>query len=195
MKVKRAAPPVVGIDQSYTGFVVVAYRLGHIEVIQMPESKHRGVDRLRDIGLWLLENLPETAAHVCMEGYNHGAKFNREIMGELGAVVKLALRDLYSEPIGYPTLVSPNQLKLFTTGKGNAKKDEMMLAVYKKWGYEAPNNDCADAFGLAKIAAAIVGLEPSQLAYEEAVVAKLEHYTEWAQRPNPKTPRKTRART
>lgn len=33
-------------------------------------------------------------------------------------------------------------------GKGNAKKDMMILEVYKKWGFSAPTNDIADAVGL-----------------------------------------------
>ena len=46
--------------------------------------------------------------------------------------------------------VPPSTLKKFVTGKGNAKKDQMMLAIYKRWGTEFDNNDAADAYALAQ---------------------------------------------
>jgi hypothetical protein len=134
-------------------------------------------------------------AHVCMEGYAQGSKFGREIAGELGGEVKSTLRRMFAVPVCYPTIVPPTKLKKFTTDNGAAKKDQMMLAVYRKWGYEAPDNDEADAYALCRLAGAIVGAEPSLLAYEEAVVANLEVHTEWQERPSSTQKQRTNSRT
>lgn len=37
----------------------------------------------------------------------------------------------------------------FVTGAGNASKDQIMMSVYKHWGFEAKTNNIADAIGLA----------------------------------------------
>ncbi|CRF29172.1 Uncharacterised protein [Mycobacterium tuberculosis] len=43
-------------------------------------------------------------------------------------------------------------MKKFATGKGNAKKDEMVLPIYRKWGFEHGSDNVRDAFVLAQIA-------------------------------------------
>lgn len=43
---------------------------------------------------------------------------------------------------------NPSTLKKFVCGTGKAKKDQMMLGVFKRWGYEGTDNQC-DAVGLA----------------------------------------------
>lgn len=50
------------------------------------------------------------------------------------------------------TEVSPSQVKKFATGKGNAKKDAMVVPIYKKWGFEHSSDNVRDAFVLAQIA-------------------------------------------
>lgn len=69
-------------------------------------------------------------------------------IGELGGVIKLML---HMNKIPY-TDVPPTVLKKFVTGKGTAMKDDIMLHVYKKWGWTAPDNNQADAYGLARMA-------------------------------------------
>jgi hypothetical protein len=206
VKVKRVRPKgrwVIGIDQSYGGFAMAMRQpdSGVLYVMKMkPPSKKIGVDRLIDIGAWMTATIDtlvprDAVAHVCMEGYAQGSKFGREIAGELGGEVKSTLRRMFAVPVCYPTIVPPTKLKKFTTDNGAAKKDQMMLAVYRKWGYEAPDNDEADAYALCRLAGAIVGAEPSLLAYEEAVVANLEVHTEWQERPSSTQKQRTNSRT
>lgn len=52
--------------------------------------------------------------------------------------------------------VAPTSLKKFVSGKGNIKKDRMMLEVYKRWAFEGTDDEC-DAYGLAMFGAAILG--------------------------------------
>ena len=49
-------------------------------------------------------------------------------------------------------VISPTTLKKFITGKGNIKKNLMLLQIYKKFGIEFDNDNLADSFGLAMMA-------------------------------------------
>ncbi len=54
-----------------------------------------------------------------------------------------------------PLLVTPSQVKKFATGKGNAGKDEVLLAVARRYpDVQIKNNNEADALVLAAIGAA-----------------------------------------
>jgi Holliday junction resolvasome RuvABC endonuclease subunit len=165
----------IGIDQSYSGFAIVFWHPneGQYEswVRAFPKKEFGdGMFRLRTIMSWLEDTLITFDLEIlgtCLEGYSHGAKNGREQAGELGAAVKLVL---HSFDI-IPTIVPPTSLKKFTTGKGNAGKNEMLLAVYKKWGFEFKNDNEADAFALARLAESID--RGATLKYEEEVIAKL----------------------
>lgn len=70
---------------------------------------------------------------------------------QMGALHYLLRLYLYKKKINYK-VIAPGTLKKFVTGKGNAKKDLMLLKVYKKWGVEFEVDDLADAYGLARMA-------------------------------------------
>ena len=46
--------------------------------------------------------------------------------------------------------VPPTQLKKFVTTKGNAKKEQMLLHTFKRWGIEFADNNLCDAYCLAR---------------------------------------------
>ncbi len=46
-------------------------------------------------------------------------------------------------------IVAPPTLKKFVTGSGRAKKEQMLLKIYKKWGREFDSTDEAEAFAVA----------------------------------------------
>jgi crossover junction endodeoxyribonuclease RuvC len=48
-------------------------------------------------------------------------------------------------------VVAPNTLKKFVTGKGNSKKNQMMLHAFKKWKMEFDDDNLCDAYGLARM--------------------------------------------
>jgi Holliday junction resolvasome RuvABC endonuclease subunit len=181
----------LGIDQSYSGLALVAYdaETGGIRdqsLTSWDAKRHgSGVDRLVAIYHHVFEwvHAHEDITHVCMEGYANGAKFGREIAGELAGFVKLALYEALPVPICYPTIVAPTALKKYVTGSGAAKKNEILLAVYRKWGEEFTNDNLADAYALSRIAFALTS-ESELLAYEREVISKLTRHTEWAQAPN-----------
>jgi crossover junction endodeoxyribonuclease RuvC len=93
----------------------------------------------------LMEENPSNEVVVGIEGYSLNSKFSLASMVEVGTVVRLMLLELGVETYEIP----PTTLKKFITGKGNASKEQVMVAVYKRFGFEAPDNDQADAVGLA----------------------------------------------
>lgn len=48
-------------------------------------------------------------------------------------------------------ITPPTVLKKFITGKGNCKKNLILLEIYKKWNISFDNDNLADAYGLARI--------------------------------------------
>ena len=53
-------------------------------------------------------------------------------------------------------IVAPSSLKKFVTGKGNSGKDIMMLETYKRWDVSITNDNICDAYGLARLAEALI---------------------------------------
>lgn len=90
---------------------------------------------------------------VIIEGYSFGGKFNNSLQYELGSCIRMKL---YQDEVMFVE-VPPTSLKKFVTGKGNAKKDLMLLAVYKRWDFDTEDDNEADAYGLAQFGRAIVG--------------------------------------
>lgn len=179
----------VGIDQSYTGFAFVVLDAdGNLvqEHLKNFEAKLHGtgIDRLLAVYQHVSNLLSECedVAHVCMEGYSSASKFGREAAGELGAIVKLAIYDYFDrfayahDHLRYPTIVQPSTLKKFVTGNGGAKKSGMMLAIFKKWGYETTDDNLADAYALAKVAYAI-DTTITDFIYEKTALAVVKPHT------------------
>lgn len=85
---------------------------------------------------------------VVLEGYSFASINQAHQIGELGGVVRLAL---YENSVRF-ALVAPTSLKKFATGKGNAKKPDMLAAAFKRLGYEGSNFDEVDALWLRTMA-------------------------------------------
>lgn len=89
-------------------------------------------------------------------------------LAELGGIVKWALTKRTGR---IPFVVSPSTLKLFVSGHGHSKKEEMRLAAYKKWGKEFENSDECDAYGLALLGSMLIhGPDKEVLAYEKRCI-------------------------
>jgi crossover junction endodeoxyribonuclease RuvC len=46
-------------------------------------------------------------------------------------------------------------LKKYAAGKGTAKKQEMLMQIYKRFGVEFNDDNAADSYALARLAAGI----------------------------------------
>jgi len=141
----------LGFDLSLTGTgVVVLNSHGEVCYVETLKNKLRGMERLqfiRDHTAKILRLFPPET--ICVEGYAMGSRSGQAFsIGELGGVIKLML---YESDVT-PYLVPPTRLKKFIVGGGKAEKDLIMMKVFQRWGWEAGDNNQADAYGLAKLA-------------------------------------------
>lgn len=169
----------IGVDASWTGLAVCALERERLSVLETIQSWDGGklTVRLAEVlttkpgdfpsqsarllylgedfvGLVVRMRLnvqlrEQGAALVAIEGYAMGAKWGREMAGELCGHLKLLL---WQAGIPY-IVVPPTCVKKYVLGKGVGAKELMMMTVLKRWGYEAPDNDACDAYALARIAA------------------------------------------
>ena len=86
---------------------------------------------------------------VCIEGPSFGS--NGAFVLQMGALHFYLRIFLYKNGVNYG-IKAPGTIKKFVTGDGRAKKDLMLLKVYKKWGVEFDDDNLADAYSLARIA-------------------------------------------
>lgn len=82
---------------------------------------------------------------IFIENYAFMRTNNRELMGELGGIVK---NDLLATGFKYE-LLGITMIRKVITGKGNAKKDQIMYALLKNHGLDITQNDLADATAVA----------------------------------------------
>lgn len=162
----------VGLDPSLTGFGVAAVG-ADVDQTWLLKPKKTGVDRLVEIMFMLgdifvdLQTSGSPIIDVAMEDTVR-ASYASTVLGELAAVVKLTCHSTLYGQARYPLKVPPSTLKKYATGRGNAKKVEVVLAVYKHWGKEIRDDNEADAYALARIAQGYGGTQ-----YQRDVVDKL----------------------
>jgi Holliday junction resolvasome RuvABC endonuclease subunit len=147
---------VVGLDLSIAATGVAAVD-GTPSTIKAPAKD--GDTRLRDIrcavrrhlvatdvDLFVIEDLPTHAHGAGITGMVHGA-----------------VRALLIEANHPYALVTPATLKKFATGKGNAGKPEMAVALYKRTGLELGDDNQVDAAWLRYAGLFHLGCPPFDL--------------------------------
>ncbi len=162
----------VGIDQSLTGFAMTALNTDKPECYEtwVYKSPKHGVKRLADIRWWMMDKFDFLDKQSCrvtgiaMEG-TVLASHSALKLGELAGLVKLTIWDYfdgnlysaipYEEHLRTPLQIPPMTLKKYATGKGTAKKQEMLMQIYKRWGIEFNDDNAADSYALARLAAGI----------------------------------------
>jgi crossover junction endodeoxyribonuclease RuvC len=140
---------ILGIDPSTKmGLVVLEYDNKVVKTIHQEcySSKQKDMPRLGDIGARIFDLCDKAKPDLIgLEGYSFGSKFNHEAMYSIGTVIRYFL---WQWEYAY-TIIPPTTLKKFVTGKGNSKKDLMMLGVFKNWGFDTTDDNVADAYALA----------------------------------------------
>lgn len=177
---------MLGIDASFSRFAIVQLDAGVLTPITraFPGKEYWGTAetllRLFDIEDWLAGVLTAWQGvqidAIVMEGYSRNAKYGREESGELSVIVRSAL---FQHLHRVPCLVAPLLLKKYVTGKARVEKNAMMMHVYKRWGFEAKNDDEADAAGLAMIGRALCDGGAGLIGAQQDVLTKLEHDRSW----------------
>jgi Holliday junction resolvasome RuvABC endonuclease subunit len=133
---------------------VVSVEFPNKHMTWVAKSEYRGIQRLVDIYNWLDGKIFEFQYNgwqikdSAMEG-TVLASHSALALGELSAIVKLVLWYKLQEP---PLQIPPMTLKKYASGKGNAKKQEMLLQIFKRWGIEFNDDNAADAYALARLA-------------------------------------------
>lgn len=142
----------LGIDQAalHTGFVILKPGTNEPVTARLIDaSKYKEGQRLNQIFLTIKQLVGDLKIEqAALEGYSYGSTHRAQDLGEVGGIVRLALTQL---EIPY-AVVAPTSLKKYVTGRGDADKEHMMAAVKSKWGIVIPQDDIADAYGLAHLA-------------------------------------------
>jgi crossover junction endodeoxyribonuclease RuvC len=160
----------VGIDPSTKTGLVILNKDG--EIINQEEVKSKlknDPDRFVDLTESILEELHPNDL-IAIEGFSYGSK-GRGVSTQYG-IGWLIRAELFKRGYDYIE-VSPSAVKKFATGKGNEKKENMVLPIFKHWQFEHPSDNVRDAFVLAQIAMGMHGV--SKLTkYQTEVLDKLQ---------------------
>jgi crossover junction endodeoxyribonuclease RuvC len=166
----------VGLDLSLTGtgFCLKSGNVLNVETIKTkPKDFPNKIERVKHIVTEVTKRIPSDVSLVCVENYFVPA--NRAQIGaamgliELGWSVRLAL---YQLKIPFYVVV-PQHLKKFGTGKGNCPKSIVIREVFKKWGFDAKDDNQADACVLANIAYEIAQWNENLPAYQLETIEKI----------------------
>jgi crossover junction endodeoxyribonuclease RuvC len=147
---------LVAFDLSLTESGVAAHQVGSAPQLgTITPGNRRGMDRLAYIRRQVLLQARGSDL-VIIEGYSYGAKGSAVLnIAEMGGVVRLASLPVLEVP--------PSVLKKLATGKGNAKKEEVLAAAIRRLGYDGANHNVADARWLLEIGLHLVGQPTVQL--------------------------------
>ena len=143
----------VGIDPSFnsTGIIVLDE---NAEIVDEKNFSLAKYDEIEEKLLKFEENIAFIPTITRLGGvYIEGPAYmaSGKYILQMGAMHFLLRLFLYKRDVFFK-VIAPGTLKKFVTGKGNAKKDLMLLKVYKRWGVEFEVDDLADAYGLARMA-------------------------------------------
>lgn len=146
-------PIFVGMDPSYNGFAIMLLD----KDANIVEQKLLKSDKTLETEDRIIQLEKEfkfianiTHLHsVYIEGPSYSSRGAFVLqMGALHFYLRIFFR---KKNVNYK-VIAPGTLKKFITGKGNAKKDLMLMKVYKKFGIEFEDDNLCDAYSLARLA-------------------------------------------
>ncbi|MBI4962464.1 MAG: hypothetical protein HY913_04245 [Desulfomonile tiedjei] len=148
---------VIALDLSLTCTGMAVYNSGNRDWTSIKTSpKMLRHERYQQIAVTVV-NAASKGSLAFLEDYAYGvgpAASQLSTLSELGGVVKYRL---WQATGIYPIAIAPATIKKFVTGKGNSKKEQMLLHVYKKYGLEFATNDECDAYCLLDLALTALG--------------------------------------
>lgn len=148
----------VGIDQSLTGTGVVIFdelanlldqKLISTKPGQVPMDEiNRFITLFNQVHQVVM--MAANGRKVCalMEDFAYSQPHQMAALGGLG----WHFRIMMSRTDWHFGTCSTNTLKKVATGKGVAPKEQVILGVYKRWTFEASDNNIADAYTLGRLA-------------------------------------------
>ncbi|WP_411955126.1 hypothetical protein ACKXGF_05020 [Alkalibacillus sp. S2W] len=164
----------IGLDPSTkTGFVVMDERGEVLDMKEIKPKSKQDPERFGELAELVAMEI-EQGDKVIIEGFSYGSKgaavstqygIGWLIRSKLVELSNLDVIDRYVE-------VTPNGLKKFATGKGNTKKEDMILPINDRWGFRNPSDNIRDAYVLAQIGRYLDGRE-KPTAFQRDVLDKL----------------------
>ena len=152
----------IGIDPSLTRTAVALVDESGISVRSLPTKAKKGATlmdrrmRLITIVRFVRDRIAgvgDVPVFIESPAYNQTSGSQHDRSGLWWGIVDMLHSDLLDV-----TEVTPQQLKTYATGKGNAGKDEVMLAMARRHDWlGVSNNDEMDAAVLALMGARLVG--------------------------------------
>lgn len=164
---------VIGIDPSLTATGVADATGGLHTIVSKPDGG-TVADRARRLAtIWAhLRPLRLDGAHLVVI---EGPAFSRQ--GQAGVHLRAGLwwhivTRLHA--VGVPVAeVAPTALKKYATGKGNADKSDMRLALYKRAGLDVSSDDEVDAWWLRQMGLVHLG-DPDAVPLPQTHLAALD---------------------
>lgn len=183
---------VLGIDSSAAGWAITAQSVEDDTFYSwMFHSKYTGQLRIYDLGGFIVQQLKSIRMqtggieHIVMEGYGFASQMAHTI-GEIGGLTKyLLLCEFgYAKPLGYPTYLTPSQLKKFVTGHGGSAKNPMpksqvIAHVLKATGIHFTDDNLCDSWCCAQVSKALYVGPSNLLSHQKEVLANLSEHPEW----------------
>ena len=142
----------VGVDPSYNGTAVMVLD-ENANIVE--KLLYKSVGESIEEKLWAINKalsfIPKIVGlkKVYLEGPSYSS--NGAFQLQMGALHFMIRMMFYKKRVKYE-VIAPGSLKKFVAGSGSAKKEHMLLNVYKKWGLDFLDNNLADAYGLARMA-------------------------------------------
>ncbi|HAF97517.1 MULTISPECIES: hypothetical protein [Paenibacillus] len=142
----------VGVDHSTkTGVAILDPDGNVLKRIEIQADGALDAGRINDVVVRTLRLIQPTDK-VAIEGFSHGS--TGSFVGQqyaIGWAIRIGLHVRKQKYIE----VAPTQLKKFATGVGKGSKDDLILPIFKRWGFEHPSDNVRDAFVLAQVIRAI----------------------------------------
>lgn len=140
----------VGIDPSTkTGVVILDDQGRLLDGYEIEHKKLKDPARMFNVIQDTVEQL-EQGDVIAIEGFGFASQ-SGFLLGGIGWGMRC---EMYARGLDYIE-VAPTQLKKYASGKGNTKKDELAVHIYKHWNFESKSDNVRDAFVLAQIARSI----------------------------------------
>jgi len=144
---------VLGLDLSLTGTGLAGNTW--TETLKPPAKLH-DVARIDWIRNTIVDRYLDDVALVVVEGPAYSRQANQQGHHERAGLWWVTIRALWRRGVPY-AVVTPGGLKRYATGKGDASKDEVLVAVTRRFDWFAGDNNAADALVLAAMGADHLG--------------------------------------
>ena len=158
----------IGIDLSTKTGIVQIGAHGNVQLAKEITSSKKDPERMIEIVESVMEIIAPDSK-IAIEGFSYGSR-GQGMSFQFGLGYALRI-ELCKRNIPF-LIVTPSQVKKYATGKGNTSKDNMILPIYRNWGFEHDSDNVRDAYVLARI---MYDMEMgARFEYQKSILADLQ---------------------